>query len=77
MNEIVWAFDLGKASIGEAVRDRNKFPHKASPLVRPHVAPSPTSKHKLVCELNFNALTQEEGALSYDRHEHRSTTDHH
>ncbi|MCX6908403.1 MAG: hypothetical protein NTY01_10215 [Verrucomicrobia bacterium] len=31
--EIVWAFDLGKASIGEAVRDGNKFLHKASLLI--------------------------------------------
>ena len=28
--ELVWAFDLGKASIGEAVREGNKFLHKAS-----------------------------------------------
>jgi CRISPR-associated endonuclease Csn1 len=29
----VWAFDLGKASIGEAVRKGNEFPHKASLLI--------------------------------------------
>jgi hypothetical protein len=28
--EIVWAFDLGKGSIGEAVRRGNEFLHKAS-----------------------------------------------
>ncbi len=33
MNETVWAFDLGKASIGEAVRQGNKFLHKASLLI--------------------------------------------
>ena len=33
MNEIVWAFDLGKASIGEAVRQGNEFRHKASLLI--------------------------------------------
>ena len=32
-NELVWAFDLGKASLGEAVRQGNKFPHKASLLI--------------------------------------------
>ena len=31
----IWSFDLGKASIGEAVRDTkaNKFLHKASLLI--------------------------------------------
>lgn len=29
----VWAFDLGKASIGEVVRKDNDFPHKASLLI--------------------------------------------
>jgi hypothetical protein len=29
-NEMVWAFDLGKGSIGEAVRRGNEFLHKAS-----------------------------------------------
>jgi hypothetical protein len=28
--ETVWAFDLGKGSIGEAVRQGNRFLHKAS-----------------------------------------------
>jgi hypothetical protein len=32
-NEIVWAFDLGKGSIGEAVRRGNEFLHKASLLI--------------------------------------------
>jgi CRISPR-associated endonuclease Csn1 len=31
--ETIWAFDLGKASIGEAVRVGNDFPHKASLLM--------------------------------------------
>ena len=31
--ETVWAFDLGKGSIGEAVRQGTKFLHKASLLV--------------------------------------------
>ena len=31
-NSHVWAFDLGKGSIGEAVRAGNKFLHKASRL---------------------------------------------
>jgi predicted metal-dependent peptidase len=29
-NEMVWAFDLGKGSIGEAVRRGTEFLHKAS-----------------------------------------------
>jgi CRISPR-associated endonuclease Csn1 len=35
VNQTIWSFDLGKASIGEAVRDvrTNKFPHVASLLI--------------------------------------------
>ena len=29
----IWAFDLGKGSIGEAVRDGNQFLHKASAFI--------------------------------------------
>ncbi|HEY5503844.1 MAG TPA: hypothetical protein VIK28_01705 [Sedimentisphaerales bacterium] len=32
-NDVVWAFDLGKGSIGEAVRQGTKFLHKASLLI--------------------------------------------
>ena len=32
-NEMVWAFDLGKGSIGEAVRRGSEFLHKASLLI--------------------------------------------
>jgi len=32
-NKTIWAFDLGKASIGEAVRKGNEFLHKASLLI--------------------------------------------
>ena len=32
-NETVWAFDLGKGSIGEAARRGNEFLHKASLLI--------------------------------------------
>jgi HNH endonuclease/RuvC endonuclease subdomain 3 len=32
-NDMVWAFDLGKGSIGEAVRRGNEFLHKASLLI--------------------------------------------
>jgi hypothetical protein len=31
--DIVWAFDLGKGSIGEAVRQGTNFLHKASLLI--------------------------------------------
>src|SRR5581483_8550722 len=34
----IWAFDLGKASIGEAVRRGTKFLHKASLLIPPDFA---------------------------------------
>ena len=36
--ETIWAFDLGKASIGEAVRQGNDFPHKASLLIPSELA---------------------------------------
>jgi CRISPR-associated endonuclease Csn1 len=36
--ECVWAFDLGKASIGEVVRLGSKFLHKASLLIPPDFA---------------------------------------
>src|SRR5437867_1424815 len=36
--ETIWAFDLGKASIGEAVRRGNQFLHKASLLIPPDFA---------------------------------------
>ncbi len=32
-NSHIWAFHLGKGSIGEAVRDGNTFPHKESLLI--------------------------------------------
>jgi hypothetical protein len=32
----IWAFDLGKASIGKAVRSGTKFLHKAPVLIRTH-----------------------------------------
>lgn len=38
MQETVWAFDLGIASIGEAVRKGNQFLHKASLLIPPEFA---------------------------------------
>jgi CRISPR-associated endonuclease Csn1 len=36
--ECVWAFDLGKGSIGEAVRQELDFPHKASLLIPAELA---------------------------------------
>jgi len=36
--ETVWAFDLGKGSIGEAVREGNTFPHKESLLIPAELA---------------------------------------
>jgi hypothetical protein len=40
---IVWAFDLGKGSIGEAVRQGNRFLHKASLLIPPDFAETKTA----------------------------------
>ncbi len=36
----IWAFDLGKGSIGEAVRQGSKFLHKASLLIPAHLQKS-------------------------------------
>jgi hypothetical protein len=36
--ETIWAFDLGKGSIGEAVRQGNSFPHRESLLIPPDLA---------------------------------------
>ena len=41
--EIVWAFDLGKGSIGEAVRRGNEFLHKASLLIPAEFAETKTA----------------------------------
>ena len=42
-NEMVWAFDLGKGSIGEAVRRDNEFLHKASLLIPAEFAETKTA----------------------------------
>ena len=42
-NETVWAFDLGKGSIGEAVRRGNEFLHKASLLIPAEFAETKTA----------------------------------
>lgn len=41
--EIVWAFDLGKGSIGEAVRRGAEFLHKASLLIPAEFAETKTA----------------------------------
>src|ERR1700733_1031820 len=41
--EIVWAFDLGKGSIGEVVRQGTKFLHKASLLIPADFAETKTA----------------------------------
>jgi CRISPR-associated endonuclease Csn1 len=41
--EIVWAFDLGKGSVGEAVRQGTKFLHKASLLIPAEFAETKTA----------------------------------
>lgn len=45
-NEIVWAFDLGKGSIGEAVRQGTKFLHKASLLIPADFAETKTAANR-------------------------------
>jgi CRISPR-associated endonuclease Csn1 len=45
-NEIVWAFDLGKGSIGEAVRRGNEFLHKASLLIPAEFAETRTARDR-------------------------------
>ncbi len=42
-NAIVWAFDLGKGSIGEAIRQGKKFLHKASLLIPADFAETKTA----------------------------------
>jgi len=42
-NETIWAFDLGKGSIGEAVRRGNEFLHKASLLIPAEFAETKTA----------------------------------
>lgn len=42
----VWAFDLGKASIGEAVRKGNEFLHKASLLIPAEFAETRTARDR-------------------------------
>ena len=45
-HRIVWAFDLGKGSIGEAVREGNKFLHKASLLIPAEFAETKTARDR-------------------------------
>src|ERR1039457_4033117 len=45
-NEMVWAFDLGKGSIGEAVRRGNEFLHKASLLIPAEFAETRTARDR-------------------------------
>ena len=45
-NETVWAFDLGKGSLGEAVRRGSKFLHKASLLIPAEFAETRTARDR-------------------------------
>jgi hypothetical protein len=45
-DDIVWAFDLGKASIGEAVRQGTTFLHKASLLIPADFAETKTAANR-------------------------------
>jgi CRISPR-associated endonuclease Csn1 len=45
-NDIVWAFDLGKGSIGEAVRQGTNFLHKASLLIPAEFAETKTARDR-------------------------------
>ena len=44
--ETVWAFDLGKGSIGEAVRQGTRFLHKQSPLIPADFAATKTAANR-------------------------------
>ncbi len=46
LNEMVWAFDLGKGSIGEAVRRGSEFLHKASLLIPAEFAETRTARDR-------------------------------
>ena len=46
-DDIIWAFDLGKGSIGEAVRQGTKFLHKASLLIPAEFAETKTAAGRL------------------------------
>jgi len=45
-DEIVWAFDIGKGSIGEAVRRGNEFLHKASLLIPADFGETRTARNR-------------------------------
>ncbi|HUK83087.1 MAG TPA: hypothetical protein VLZ12_10710 [Verrucomicrobiae bacterium] len=45
-SETVWAFDLGKGSIGEVVRQGTKFLHKASLLIPADFAETKTAANR-------------------------------
>jgi CRISPR-associated endonuclease Csn1 len=45
-NEMVWAFDLGKGSIGEAVRQGTKFLHKTSLLIPAEFAETKSARDR-------------------------------
>ncbi len=46
----IWAFDLGKGSIGEAVRCGDKFLHKGSLLIPAEFAETKTASSQLVSQ---------------------------
>jgi hypothetical protein len=63
-NSHVWAFDLGKGSIGEAVRQGNKFLHKASLLIPANFAENKKGAAKAPCGSHRSRLaTQAASAL--------------
>jgi hypothetical protein len=45
-NDIIWAFDFGKGSIGEAVRQGTNFLHKASLLIPAEFAETKTARDR-------------------------------
>jgi hypothetical protein len=67
--EIFWAFDLGKGSLGEAVRRGNEFLHKASLLI-----PAKFWKIKMGLKLSL-APVQELRLLSGSSYDLRSQAD--
>jgi hypothetical protein len=76
-NSHVWAFDLGKGSIGEAVREGNTFPHNESLLIPAELARrgpaavsgSPANKYRAM-KTREAPLRGEKSKLRLDVHAH-------
>lgn len=66
-SEMVWAFDLGKGSIGEAVRQGNEFKHKESLLIPPELARRGPAKDSGTPANRYRALKTREAHHERER----------